>query len=283
MSSIGKIFVVVNLVLSLVVVGSMGALLQASKATKTELDAVQAAAVQAQADFDQQLSDKVADLRAVAREKQRLEEDNQDLTVRAENAERSAKRQEQDNTQLRDDLNKLTASFGVVQGDITAKEQRNGELSNELDDLRRQANDALESQRRAELARRDAEDRILGLERQLGQKEDQLVEAQSRAHEAEMLVEVARSAGFNPASLMAMPLIDALVLEVDDEYNFVILDKGADDSVEKGYTFEVFRAGDGYLGRVMVDQVHPGHSTARILPGTTRGSIRRSDNATTRL
>ncbi|RKY20970.1 MAG: hypothetical protein DRQ55_05860 [Planctomycetota bacterium] len=283
MSSIGKVFVIVNLVLSLVVVGSMGALLQASKTTKADLDAAQTAAATAQADFVQQLSDKDAELRAVEREKQRLEEDKQDIEVRADNAERSGKRQENDNNQLREDLNKLTASFGVVQGDISAKEQRNSELSDNLDAVRVQSNDALEGQRQAELSRREAEDRIVGLERMLGQKEDQLVDAQARAHEAEMLVAVAQSAGFNPASLMAMPLIDALVLEVDDEYGFVILDKGATDQVEKGYTFEIFRSEDGYLGRVMVDQVHPNHSTARILPGTSQGSIRRADNATTRL
>jgi cell shape-determining protein MreC len=283
MSSIGKIFVVVNLVLSLVVVGSMGALLQASKATKADLDAAVSAAAAAEADFGNQLSEKDNELRAVEREKQRLEEDKDDLEVRVTNADREAKRQEQDNNQLRGDLTNLTASYGVIQGDVTAKEQRNSELSDELDDLRRQSNDALEAQRLAELARRDAEDRILGLERQLGQKEDQLVEALARAHDAEMLVEVAQSAGFNPASLMAMPLIDALVLEVDDEYGFVILDKGAQDAVEKGFTFEIFRSEDGYLGRVQVDQVHPNHSTARILPGASSGSIRRSDNATTRL
>ena len=283
MSSIGKIFVVVNLVLSLVVVGSMGALLQASKVTKADLDTATANLAKAQSTFDQQLSDKVAELKTVEREKQRLEEDLQDMTVRAENGERNHKREQENNQQLRDDVTKLTASYGVIQGDVSAKEQRNRELADELDDVRGKANDALESQRRAELARRDAEDRIVGLERQLGQKEDQLVEAQARAHEAEMLVEVARSAGFNPASLMAMPLIDAVVLDVDEEYGFVILDKGAADHVEKGFTFEVYRAEDGYLGRVMVDQVLADKSTARIVAGTSRGTIRRADNATTRL
>lgn len=283
MSSIGKIFVVVNLVLSLVVVGSMGALLQASKTTQADLASAQAAAVTAKADFDQQVSDKVAELRAVEREKQRLEEDNQDLTVRAENAERNSKKQDQDNQQIRDDLTTLTATYNVLQGDISSKEQRNRELSDQVDDLRGQTNDALEAQRKAELARRDAEGRIVALERQVVLGEDQLTEAMARAHSAEMLVEVARSAGFNPASLVAMPLIDALVLEVDSEYGFVILDKGEADRVEKGFTFEVFRSIDGYLGRVQVDQVHANHSTARILPGTTRGTIRRADSATTRL
>lgn len=283
MSSIGKVFVVVNLLLSLVVVGSLGALLNASKVTKADLDRAQQERAQEKSALEQQISDRDAELRAVESDKQRLQEESQDLSVRATNAEAGAKREAQNNQQLRDDLTKLTASYAVIQGDIAAKEQRNRDLSDELDQLRTEANNALEAQRQAELARRDAEDRITGLERQVAQKEDELVDAMARAKDAERLVEVAQSAGFNPASVMAMPLIDALVLEVDDEFGFVILDKGMADQVERGFTFEVFRSGDGYLGRVQVDQVHPNHSTARILPGTTRGSIRRADSATTRL
>lgn len=264
MSSVGKIFVVVNLVLSLLVVGSLGALLQASKATADENVALQGQLNDAQADFELQLSDRVAELRSVEHEKQRLEEDNQDLDVRATNAVSAAQKQEANNRELGNDLSKLTSNYSLLQGDLSARDQANRDLQDRNDDLTAQAQDALGQARQAEQARRDAVDRSTTLSRQIAMLEDEKSEAMMRAHDAEMLVEVAVDAGFNPSLILGMPTIHAEVVDVDTEYRFVILNKGANDGVELGYTFEIYNTKDGYLGQVKVDQVHPNYVTATI-------------------
>ena len=284
MSSVGKIFVVVNLVLSLLVVGSLGALLQATKATVEENASLQQQMADAEAEFNQQLSDRVAELRSVEHEKQRLEEDNQDLAVSASNAESAAQKQDAENRELDSNLSKLTSNYSLLQGDLSARDQTNRDLQDRNDDLTSQAQNALDDARQAEQARRDAVDRATTLSRQIAMLEDEKAEAMMRAHDAEMLVEVAVDAGFTPSLILGMPTIHAEVADVDSEYGFVILNKGANDGVELGYTFEIYNTEDGYLGQVKVDQVHPNYATATIEAEKEDGpGIQRFALASTRL
>jgi Tfp pilus assembly protein PilX len=280
MSSIGKIFVIVNLVLALLVVGSMGALLNASRATRDDVTRLETALAEKEAQLAQGESDFATRKRQLEAEKQTLQSEVQDLKVERDNAQRNADRQTTDNQQLRDDFTKLTASVGLLQQDLSAKEQRNGELQATSDDLRTQALDAQEQARQAEIARRDLAEQIAGFESQVEQLDGELTAALDRARQAERLLEVAQGAGFNPHSILATPAIDALVAQVDTDYDFVILDKGKADNVEKGFVFDVYRGGD-YLGQVRVDQVHESHSTAKIV--LERSPMRAHDRATTRL
>jgi len=280
MSSIGKIFVIVNLVLSLLVVGSMGALLNASRSTREDVVRLETALSDNEKALAQAESDFATRKRQVDAEKQALEGEVQDLKVAKDNADRSAARQATDNQQLRDDLDKLTASLGLLQQDLSSKEQRNGELQATADELRTQALDAQEQSRQAELARRDLADQIAGFEQRIAQLDSDLTASMDHGRQLERMLEVAQGAGFNPQSIMATPAIDALVAQVDTDYDFVILDKGKVDNVEKGFVFDVYRGGD-YLGQVRVDQVHENHSTARIV--LERAPMRAHDRATTRL
>jgi len=280
MSSIGKIFVVVNLVLSLLLLGSLGALLNASKSTKDDVTALEQQLSAKDAEMTQSESDFNARKRTLDNDKQLLENQNNDLKVERDNAQRNADREATNNQQLRDDLSKLTANYELLQQDLSAKEGRNRDLQASNDDLRNSAQDAQDEARQAELARRDLEEQIGGYESQIAQLNDELTSSMDKGRQMARLLDAAKASGFNPTSILAMPAIDAVVAQVDDEYSFVILDKGAADSVEKGFTFDIYRGGD-YLGQVRVDQVHDNYSTARIV--VAKAPMRAHDRATTRL
>lgn len=280
MSSIGKIFVVVNLVLALLLLGSLGALLNSARSTKddvTELEQQMAAKV---TEYEQASSEFTSQKRALDGEKRSLESAKQDLEVERDNAKRSADKESLDNQQLRDDLSKLAVNYELLQGDLSASQQRNIALQDSNDDLRGQAQTAQNDAREAELARRDLEDQIATYEDSIEGLNGELTVAMDRARQAERLVDFAKTAGFDPSTLIATPAIDALVAQVDTEYGFVILDKGAADSVEKGFTFDIYRGPD-YLGQVRVDTVNDNYSTARIM--LSNGTMRAHDRATTRL
>lgn len=280
MSSIGKIFVVVNLVLSLLLLGSLGALLNASRETKDDvtaleqqISAMEEASNQAESDFNTRV-------RTLDNEKSQLAGKVSDLEVERDNAQRNAESEAEDNQQLRDDVSKLTVSLELLQSDLSAAQQRNGSLQDTNDSLRTAAQEAQNDAREAELARRDLADQISGFQSQIAALNSDLTDTMDRARQAEMLVEAAKSAGFDATSIMAMPAIDALIAQVDLEYGFVILDKGSADNVERGFNFDVFRGAD-YLGQVRVDTVNDNFSTARIT--LSNGTIRAHDRATTRL
>ena len=281
MSSIGKILVVVNLVLSLLLVGSLGALLNARTTTLADNQALQQQLDDKEAELAQVLSDRETALRQANTEKTQLDFEKQDLEVTNSNLERTVAKLQQDNQQIRDDVTKLTANYDLLQSDLSASMQRNSDLQDAADQTRGEAMDAKEAQRQAELARRDLEDQIGGYEGRIAALESDLTDALERARDSEMLGDVAVASGFDPTAVMAMPAIDAVVAQVDNELGFVILDKGATDLVKKGFTFDVYNGGT-YKGRVRVDQVHDQYSTASIVVYGS-DAISRLDTATTRL
>lgn len=280
MSTIGKILVVVNLALALLVLGAAGALLQRTEVTTQQLSDAQAARDDLQTQLDEERSDWLAKQRQLDAEKRRLQDENDDLSVAKENAERSMSKEELDNQQLRDDLTKITAKLDNLEASFQATERRNAELNDLNGELRDQAAAAKEAQREAELARRDMEDELASLRRERTDLDEQITALMEDVRGLEALKETAVAAGFNPTSVMAAPQIEATLAEVDSQYGFVILDAGMRDDVARGFTFDVYRGGQ-WLGQVRVDQVYDDYSTARIVQ--QNGEMRRFDRATTHL
>ncbi|GJM20809.1 MAG: hypothetical protein DHS20C15_07240 [Planctomycetota bacterium] len=285
MSSIGKIFVVVNLVLALLVVGAAGALLQTESEAASKLDALQAELTQTKADLDDLSNTSSTARLQLENQKNQLQADKDDAEVARENADRSAKRLEVDNQALQGNLEQLAATFELLQRDLSEAQKRNRDLADNNDSLRTAAADSKEAQRNAELARRDAEDAADAIRGQIDSLNDELTAALDGKREAERVVEIAQASGFDLASIVATPLIEAVVADVDEDYNFVILDKGLADGVKKGFTLDIYRLGgtdgENWLGQVRVDDVHENHSVASVI--VADGSIRRFDRATTRL
>lgn len=79
------------------------------------------------------------------------------------------------------------------------------------------------------------------------------------------------------------PKLDGIVL-ASGANGMVEISLGSDDGVAKGNTFEVFRAATSkYLGRVEVLQVLPDKSVAKIIPEYRKGPIAKEDRVATRL
>ncbi len=282
MSSIGKIFVVVNLVLALVVLGAAGALLKRTDVAQSQLTDLQAQLAASQDALEQERSGYTERERLLVADKQRLQEDKDDLEVRMQSAERIAKGLEADKQQLLDDVTKINARIDALESSYSSTLARSEELSDKNEQLRSESFDAREAARLAETARREAEDQLAALQRRIDELDDELVAARSEAGQLGKLVEVAKTAGFDATSVVAMPRIEANVAEVDSTYKFVILDKGSRDAVERGFTFDVHRNG-AYLGRVKVDNVYNDYCTARIEIEAPNSSMQRFDKASTYL
>jgi hypothetical protein len=125
-------------------------------------------------------------------------------------------------------------------------------------------------------------DLLAAAERRAIELDDRLAAATAEASDAAKLLEVAVASGFDPTTVVAMPRIEANIADVDEQYGFVVLDKGSNDQVQKGFTFEVHRGGD-YLGRVRVDQVYANYATATIQILADDARMQRFDRASTYL
>ncbi len=282
MSSIGKIFVIVNLVLALLVLGAAGALLKKSGDTTADVTTAREALAQATADLEQARSEFAERERALNSDKQRLQEEKDDIEVARLGLERNVTTLEADNQQLRDGVTKINTSLAALEATFSSVQQRVTELTDQNTQLRDQMMEAKATSSEAEAARKEAESAQAEAEREIAALEEEAAGLRAELDTASKLVEVAKASGFDATAIMAMPRIEATVAEVDEQYGFVILDKGRNDNVERGFTFEVYRDGQ-YLGRVKVDETYADYATARIelkSPGTR---MQRFDKASTYL
>jgi predicted nucleic acid-binding Zn-ribbon protein len=282
MSSIGKIFVIVNLLLAVLVLGAAGALLKRTDVTADQMKAAQDRLEAAQTELDQARSDFTERERALTADKQRLQEERDDMQVAHQTLQNSATSLEADNQQLRDDVTKINSTLTALETSFSSTQQRVAELTDQNAQLRDQMMEARTAANDAEAARLQATTAQGDAERRIAELEETSSGLQAELHTASKLLEVAKAGGFDPTTIMAMPRIEATVAEVDEQYGFVILDKGKDDNVERGFTFEVYRDGQ-YLGRVKVDETFANYATARIELRTPGTKMQRYDRASTYL
>lgn len=72
--------------------------------------------------------------------------------------------------------------------------------------------------------------------------------------------------------------VRARVLEVNDPHNFVVLDKGSEDGVRVGMTFDLLR-GAGMVGKATVIRVRPQLSACNVIRAKTPGLLQTGDVA----
>jgi len=282
MSSIGKIFVIINLVLSVLVLGAAGALLKKTEATKSQVQTAQSERDTAKADLDKARSEFAEREKALNADKQQLTEAKNDLDVARQGLQNNVARLEADNQGLRNDVSKINASLAAIQSSFSTTQQRVVELTDQNTQLNQQMIDAKAKANDAATAQGKAESELQTAQAQIDELQGKLSASEEEGSTAKKLVEVAKAAGFDATTIMAMPHIEANLAEVDEQYGFVVLDKGKKDSVERGFTFEIHRDGN-YLGRVKVDEIYDDYATARIEIKAPGAKMQRFDHASTYL
>ncbi|RMG17413.1 MAG: hypothetical protein D6731_04195 [Planctomycetota bacterium] len=105
--------------------------------------------------------------------------------------------------------------------------------------------------------------------------------------EKELLISMAESQGVNFAQLLPgppVPAIDGKVVAVKTDLDppLVLLSVGADDKVEQGFRFSIYR-GNTFIGKVIVEKVLRDSAGCRVLYTAQGASIQAGDNAATRL
>lgn len=281
MSPIGKLFVVLNLVFSLVILGVLGAILTKSEEYRTKYEDVQKELDTEKASWEQERSDLSAEIEGHKRDKVGLQEKINNLEVAGSNLKSDNESLRVDNQQLRDDVSKLQADYQKFTSSLTEVQTHNKDLASENADLINQRNEAANARRAAEEAAARLEAQVSSLTSQVEQLKRQIDDIAAMNSDLEAQIEAAVQLGFDIAKVRAAPQIDGVIQNVNRELGLVVLSVGADDGVQRGTTFEVYSLGEGYKGKVVVDDVYPDNAAARIV--RENGTISVMDRATTRL
>lgn len=125
------------------------------------------------------------------------------------------------------------------------------------------------------------------LEGDLGNLRQTFAETRKQLRDKELLISMAESQGFNFETLIPgppVPAIDGKVVAVKNDISppLVLLSVGADDKVQQGFHFSVYR-GSTFVGKVVVERVLRDSAGCRVLFTADGQDIQSGDSAATRL
>lgn len=284
MSSIGKIFVVLNLVFSLVILGVVGSILSKSNDYRKNYDAEVAARAADNSAKDAEIDMLKQDVKTLNGDKLQNQERITALTTTVASLEGDKTKLNADLDTLRGDLSKLQSDYQKFTSTLESLRSHNEALVKENGEMR-DAKVAAEGKQVAaeqDLARANAA--IESLNAEVAGLKDQIDALQSANGEAAAQIEAAIQAGFDISKVRAQPQLDGIVQSVNPALQIVVLSVGADVGVTRGMKFAIYGGGQ-YKGEVVVNDVYPDNCSARILPNVrgTQASIAANDKATTRL
>jgi len=281
MSPIGRIFIVLNLILSAAFVGWAASALEKTEQYKKQLadeKTASAAAIEAK---DRELSDLQVQLNGVTDQQRTFREQRDGFEAESNRLKTQLDELKRSNDQMQANLTKIEATLGDYNNSITQLTQQKDaavERAHEAERARDQANQekdaAVIAQRDAEESTKSASLEIADLQKQNADLTDQVERLDTR------LAMFSKITNVSPSEVMATPAIDAVVLDVNKELKLVILNKGKKDDVKVGYKFDVYK-GSTYKGQVQIRDVQEGISSGLIV--TEKSPIGRGDSASTSL
>jgi len=281
MSPIGKIFIVLNLILSAAFLGWASNALKKTQAytddaakAKTEHEAAIAAK-------EAELSALQVSLNGVTDQQRKHREERDTAQTEADRLKTQLEELKRANDAMLGNLTKIQSTLGDYNNSISQLSQQKDAAIERAHEAERARDAALAEKDAAILAKNDAEEATGNANTRISDLESEKMALAAQVDTLNTRMEVVmRQTGIAAKDVFAQPSIEALVLDVKKDLKLVILNKGKKDEVKPGYVFDIYR-GSQYKGQVRITDVQDGMSSGLIL--NEKNAIGRGDSATTAL
>ncbi len=267
MSTAGKLFTVINLVLAALFVGSAASLIGTSDEFRSKYEAEQTAHAQTQSELEAQvaaLSSEVQTQSGLAQSANTQLSAEKAKVTALDNDVQDARRRNAD----------LSESVAGIEGKLSDLESTNrqhanriAELEGENRSLREERDSALDARDEALAAATAAGEAQRSAEGLAAQLRKELAFANDRGDEAEAkLASVVRMSGIDPAAVEGIqPEMEGVVLSAtyDQAPALIQINLGQNAKVLRGYSFDVYN-GQSYKGKIKVEIVRANSSTCTV-------------------
>lgn len=281
MSPIGRIFVVLNLILSAAFFGWAYNALSTTDNYKQQLDEAKTAHTAELAKKDEEISKLTVDLNGATEQQRQFLSERDQKTAEADGLRRELDELKSRHDGLQASLKKIEATLGDYNSTIAQLGQQKDAAVEKAHEAQRERDSAVSEKDAAEVARRDAEEaqknaetRIADLERERGDLMEKISDLDTR------MAKLVEMTGADTTGIIAPPKIEGYVLEVNRDLKLVVINKGAKDQVKPGYTFSIYR-GSQYKGQVRINSVQDGLASGII--EAEKSPITKGDSAATTL
>ena len=285
MSPIARIFSILNLVLAASFLAWASTTLAHSQDYKRQYEKEVAAHESTTTEMNDQISEITA-----SRDQARTEAASH--LVERDTATERADRLDGDLDQVRSDLSDSQSNTQRLTNSVDAIQENNRQLQGDKDravesrhEAERAKESAEESQQEAESNLVDAQSEIEALNNTVSDKDTEIVALNRTISELDtQLTTVVELTGVSFDQITAQPAINATVVRAihDISPGIVALNRGSEEGVKVGYTFEIFNAGE-YKGQVRVENVRANMCTALVTTTAPGTQIGQGDSAAPRL
>ncbi len=285
MSTIGKVFIILNLLLAGVFLGYAVHTLGKSQEFVASKNSEIAKLTTEKKGLEDEKSALVTKLNAESSAKEAA---RAEATANKEAADRNARDLETANTEkakLGGDLTHISQTLEQYNTTIADRTKAADEASKAREAAEKARDAANHDKDAADKARRDAEDATRHAQEQIAKLEADLVTSKKNIDSLNTKLEtVVKVTGVDLPKITAQPQIDGAVMGIsyDIKPGLVTLNVGSDAGVSAGMTFEIYK-GDKYKGQVRVEKALPNMCSALIIRPVQGQTIGQGDSASTRL
>lgn len=285
MSTIGRIFSVLNVILAAAFLGFASTNLGHQQNWKKKHEDLQATYEQETARLGEELSQVRQELQVKTTSLTATDSKLQSETSAHEGTRRDLDSERQKNSAQEARLGELAQNLSTYNGkleDVNGRAQAAETRAQEAIDARYAAEQARDT---ALAAQTDAETALEAANKQIGDLEIALTsEKKERTKVETSLASLVAATGVSLEEIVNQPDVRGAVMAVSTaiEPGLVSINRGAADGIKRGMTFEIFNGGT-YKGTVKVESVRDNMCTGiitRAVPGTT---MTQGDGAATRI
>jgi len=286
MSPIGRMFIVLNLVLAAAFLGWASNALSTVQDYKGQLETEKSEHNDTAAAKDEEISKLRIKTQNLEGDSGRFREERDLEKSQRERSEADLAAAKRANEMLSSSLSKIESNLGDYKQLIEQFSSDKDNLAQLNAEATRAREDAVDAQQAAELQRRDAEAALREVRGQVDVLHATNTGLQSKLKRQEVQIAILiEETGLDPTLMASIPKIDASVLdvrEVIDDLKLVMLNRGSNDGVKRGFTFDIYR-GQTYKGRAKVETVQADYCSALITTAVESKTITAGDRASTRL
>ncbi len=286
MSPIGRIFVVINLVLAGLFLGSAATSLASAQKYRSQAETEVANRVALKAELDAQIG-------SLEAEKLAAETLRNEIKTQKDALETQKVALEQDIASKTDELSQLKAGLSGIGSQLGDMSTQLENQSSQVEQANNERMAAAEARREAESERGDAieakaaaEDMVNDLNAQIAQLRTELNTTRNELQSTSTILEVALAKSGETIETLggAAPKIEGAVLQVATNVKpgLVHINRGSADAVKAGYVFDIYSSGV-YKGRAKVEIVNSNSCTARIMNMVNGTTIMQGDTASTQI
>jgi len=284
MSPSGKVFVIVNLALAALFVGSAASLIGTSGDYRARFEESQAS-LQSEKDAHEKAVQALgADKQVLQDELERERARSGQLKADLDAANESLQTEQGQNADLRESLKGIQSKLADLEQNNRSFSNRITQLDQENRQLREARDTAQKERSQAVLARNSAQEEAKTMSTKASDLERALAAARQKGDSMEAkLLAAAKQYNFDLQSFGAQPPMEGMVLDAsyDGGLPVVVINLGEQKGVKPGYTFDVYNGKD-FKGRIRVEVVNANTSAATILNGTA-ARIAQGDRIATRI